>query len=217
MKVFFYRIDLIRKVCLFSVIPVVLVTLYSKIAFQLIYIFAPLSILLAIGALFLLPFKGKKAEIILGEIKDIHNNYLLKIKNSHRDLPEEGLLILEGFSAEKSLISRKIGSQYIAPICRTVVFLKSGEFWEMYIRDTSLMRQGGDATLSEKKYFACKDRPIEVELLKYDEHTQSVWLSFSLDGECVSLITRGRFNVKGVCSAVGNCLSLSEEIANFVK
>ena len=217
MKVFFYRIDLIRKICLVSVIPVALVTLFSKIAFQLIYIFAPLTILLLIGALFLFPFKPKKAETILSEIKDIHNDYLLKIKNSHRDVPEEGLLILEGFSAEKSLISRKIGSQYIAPICRTVVFLKSGESWEMYVKDTSLMRQGGDAHLSEKKYFACKERPIEVELLKYDERTQSVWLSFSQDSDCISLITRGRFNVKSVCDAFGSCFSLSEQVANFVK
>ena len=217
MKNFFLRIDLIRKACIVSVVPLVLFTLYTKIAFRFIYIFAPLTVLVALGALFLLPFKRPTDETILGDIANVHQKYLLRIKNENRDVADNSIVMLDGFSPNSKLLFRRIGSQLIAPICRTLVFAKKNDTWEMHVKDTSLIKTSiGEGGLDTKYTFG-DDHPIILRFLKYDEKTQSVFLSFEFSEGKIQLITHGKFHVKELCDTIKNGFSLPEETIAFLK
>lgn len=214
MKLFFYRLDYIRIACIVLVLPAILFDLYSPLAFRYFYIFTPLTILIALGALFLFPFKRPKDDKILADISAVHQNYLLKIRNENRN--SNTSIVLEGFSPTKRHLARRIGSQRIFPVLRSIVFLQQENAWTMHIKDTYLAKKKGAISV-EKVYSFDTNHPATLHLLKYDEKTQSIFLSFVVAGDTVQVISRIKFRIKELCDSVKGGFILTDEMAKFLK
>lgn len=190
---FFFRLDLPRYACLFLVLPFAIFSIFSKVAFAYFYIFIPLLILLILGCLFRVNIPGE--DEILNFISSNHSDYLRQVVRTVEGKREEDAYLLDGFSTQKSLLHRKIGSNTVYPICRSVVFLKDGDELIVSVKDSPVMKikhefEGGTS-------FTPKE-PIAVSIGKYNEKTKNYLVTLSFDDTKFSLYIKEKYKLKEI-------------------
>ena len=189
---FFYRLDLLRYICIGLILPESYVFLFTPIGVVYVYIFAPLFVLLLVGII--VPLLAPTEDMITKTVSENHKNFLSQAAKLH-EKPEESASMLDGYAPIKTFLRRKVGTRAVYPVCRTVVFIPDGNVLYIDVKDTPLL---GNVTGETVELSVTADSKLRIKNGKYDEKSKAMSVEFSGDGKEFTVLIGERFKLKEI-------------------
>lgn len=187
---FFYRLDQLKKLYFWISIPIALLCWFYPVGVVGMMVWTPISHLgLIVG---LVPLRMPTDEEIVKATLDSHKAHRAHVARG-AGVEEEALDMLEGFSNERAYLRRRIGSQTVYPVCRSLVFHRADGVLMLMVKDTPLMQGLSPA---ENSYTLSPDAPACVSLSPAGKGLTR--LSLTLGGETQIAYVRDKYKIKDV-------------------
>ncbi len=177
---FFYRLDLVRRICFFISIPIFLVCLFGRGIGLLLY---PLTALSVIGIVFgAVPFYVPTQDTLAKHLRGVHTEYAEKAMRA-MGCTADSCVVLEGFSEEKAYLCRSAGVITVCPVCRTAVVCEDRGALLFSLRDTPLFSR-----------YAPREWEMRVAhgSISLEKDKKLARLSIAAEGETLSLLIPNR-------------------------
>ena len=202
---FFFRLDLLQKVCMILFIPLLLFNLFAHVALLYAYIFIPLLVLCLAGAI--IRFPRPSDDEIIRSISDAHAAYHEQILRQYSEIKDENTILIEGFSTQNAWLKRNIDSYAVYPACRSLVFVNVNESeLFLHIKDTPIMQS---TAAPETKFSASIENNLTITPVKTIKRAKTILLDFSVGNESFSayIRSRDRFKIKEIIEKSHSCIT----------
>lgn len=200
-KLFFYRLDIIKKVVFGISLVIVFIAWFIPTNYFFIYgIGIPAEILLLLS---ILPLPVPSDSNVAKEVQAAHRTYITAITNE-RKCTEKELLILDGFSDKRLSPCRPAGSIDVYPVCRTVILAEKDGRLYLYQKDTPLLGEGE----REVRFVATREKKLTAAF----ENTRRANIIFSLENDDgrVSVCMRMNYRIRELLDKYQPYLHLDE-------
>ncbi len=200
-KIFFYRLDIIKKTAFWICLPISLVCLFLPVGYLIAWTVGPVAEIILV--LSILPMRAPSEDDIAKKVHETHRNYVVAIANE-RKCGEKELLILDGFSDRRLRPCRRAGSTDVYPVCRTVILAEKDERLYLYQKDTPLLGEGE----REVRFVATREKKLTATF----ENTRRENIIFSLENDegRVSVCIRMNYRIRELLEKYKPYINLDE-------
>ena len=134
-KLFFYRVDLIREGYFWISVPMMLACWFLPVGFNMFYLL-PISLIGLLWKLFPMPIPSNTQ--IERELADFYTEHQAQLLRKIEGVKAEDVLQVKGFSDCKANLRRSVGTRTLFPVCRSLLFIEKDGGLCVYGRDLSL-------------------------------------------------------------------------------